>query len=163
MGALVSIEVARRYPRAVRSLVLCSPPLYDDSKRRRIANRDQQLKRAYELAARRPKDLIRAGEIAKRYGLIDCAFDLSEGKHRSYVAALRALIINQTSLRDIATLTLPITIVYGKLDPFVVGARIRRLKKRQGNIKTIAFTGGHEINSRYRRVLSLVAAKLSDC
>lgn len=151
MGALIAIEFARRYPFAARSLVLCSPPLYDDKNRtlRLLPDRDHQLKKLYEIVSNYPEKLISASKIAKKYGLIGRAFDIRPETVDEYIAALKTAIISQTSLRDIEQITVPIHITYGTLDPFVIGHHIRKLRKTRPNIEMTSFVGGHEIEGRY--------------
>lgn len=149
MGALVAIEYARRYKKRVAALVLCSPPLYSHTAKKYLPKRDAQLRKLYNYAASSPEALIQMGMLAKKYGFVGSAFELSQSTVDEYVAALRATIITQTSLDDIATLSLPITILYGTLDPFVVAGNVRKLAKNHTNITTKSFIGGHEIEGRY--------------
>lgn len=157
MGALIAIEYAKRFESRVSRMVLCSPPLYDDKTRKYMPERDQQLKKLYDLMTNYPTRLIQAGNLAKKYGLIGDSFHLTHENIRQYISALKTAIISQTSLKDIAGLSLPIAIIYGTLDPLVVGGRLKKLAKNHSNIQVSSFIGSHEIEGRYvPRVVALV-------
>ena len=87
------------------------------------------------------------------------AFNVNAGNVDAYVAALEASIVNQTSLQDAAKLKLPVTILYGALDPVVIGSNIRGLAKNSENIIAKKITTGHEIVGRY---VKIVAKEMSE-
>ncbi len=152
MGGLVAIEFAKRFPLLVDSLVLCSPPLYnvdpsDDKKL--FVQRDEQLRRLYEFAIKKPENIIKVASLAKRYGLMNPDFDVHALNIDAYVAALRANILDQTAMGDLARLTKPVSIIYGTLDPFVIGSNIKRADEASQYIQVTKFIGGHEIVGSY--------------
>lgn len=165
MGSLVAVEFAKRFPALVDSLVLCSPPLYnvdpsDDKKL--FVQRDEQLRRIYEFAIRKPENIIKVANLAKRYGLMNPDFDVHALNIDAYVAALRANILNQTTTRDIVQLKKPVNIVYGTFDPFVIGPNIKRAKKMSQYVQVTKFIGGHEIIGSYvDRVVYAIDKQLS--
>lgn len=149
MGALIAIDFAKRYKSRVGSMVLCSPPLYDDKTSTLLPDREKQLKKLYGYMTNFPDKLIQMSSIAKKYGLISKAIQINSQTVDSYVSAFKAAIINQTSLQDIQELSVPIEITYGTLDPFVIGAHFKKLTKANKNISVSSFIGGHEIEGRY--------------
>lgn len=149
MGALIAIEFAKRYPLIVQSLVLCSPPLYDDKTRKYLPDRDQQLKALYTTVTKYPDQLIKMSEFAKKYGLVGKAFFITQETVDDYISAIKAAIINQTSLKDIAKLKMPIAITYGTIDAFIVNSHFKKLAKTSSNVKLYSFIGGHEVEGRY--------------
>ncbi|MCG5094801.1 hypothetical protein MBN60_01170, partial [Candidatus Saccharibacteria bacterium] len=69
--------------------------------------------------------------------------------------ALNTAIINQTTMNDIAKLTLPIAILSGKLDPLIVERNLKKLAKDHNNIThTSMATQRHEITDKYAKKLS---------
>lgn len=164
MGALVAIEYAKRYPLAVRSLLLCSPPIYnvdasDDKKL--FAERDEQLRRLYEFAIKNPDNIVRFSELAKRYKILNPHFDVDHLNVDSYIAALRTNILSQTSLKDILSIEKPIHIIYGTLDPFVNAHNLKKIAKSAKRVSLTRFIGGHEIVGRYaKRVVRLLLDQL---
>jgi pimeloyl-ACP methyl ester carboxylesterase len=159
MGTLVAVEFARRYPALVRSLVLFSPPIYslDTRDKRRFLVRDAQLRRIYDLMARRPTAVGAIMRLGARYKLLNPDMDVERLNLTIYAQALRANIINQTTFRDVVKLKKPIAILYGTLDPVVIGATLRELRKKSGYITVQRFVGGHEIVRGYvDRAASLI-------
>lgn len=71
----------------------------------------------------------------------------------AYIASLEASIINQSSLRDVERLRLPVHIIYGTLDPLVVGAHIQSLQATRSTITTQKIVAGHEVVGRFARTL----------
>lgn len=149
MGSLVAIEYAIRYPRNVASLLLCSPPLYASPKQKRSLSVDGALRKLYTAIQTSPQGFLRLSRIAMKYDLINAAFNVTDQNIDSYMSALRAAIINQTSLDDIARLTLPIHIIRGTLDPVLVPKHIKRLAKIHDNITLASIVAGHEVKGKF--------------
>ncbi|MDN5274501.1 MAG: lipase 1-like protein [Candidatus Saccharibacteria bacterium] len=147
LGALVAVEIAKRYPLLVRSLILCSPPFYqiDEEKRRLIPRSDNALREIYMLAHKHPEQFLRISTLAARLGLVNKAFNLTTDNVSTYMNALESSIINQTSLKDAMKLALPIQIINGRLDPVVVGKNLRNLKKANANVSLASILASHEI------------------
>lgn len=150
LGSLVAVEVAKRYPLVIKQLILCSPPFYKQTEEKRILlQRDEILKDLYRRAKKYPQTLESLSPLIVKLKLASRALDINAGNVASYVAALEASIVNQTSLQDAARLKLPITVLYGALDPVVIGSNIRSLAKGNSNIAAKKITTGHEIVGRY--------------
>lgn len=150
LGALVAIEMAKKYPLLVRSLLLCSPPLYDTSDARMSGFRsDSILRQMYQSAYNRPDDFVRAAAVAMKYNLINKSFNVTPENIDSYMASLETMIINQTSLEDARTLRVPTTIIRGTLDPLVVTKNLKQLAKQNENITLKTVFAGHEVKGRF--------------
>ena len=160
MGALVAVEMARRYPLIVQSLILCSPPIYNvdpSDDRKLFVERDEQLRRLYEFVLKNPQNLVRMSSLAKRYNLLPDHFDVNAFNVDAYSSALRANILNQKTSHDIVSIKKPIHILYGLLDPFVIGENIRRIKSQTQHVRVERFVGGHEIYGKYaERVIRVI-------
>jgi len=148
LGALVAIEMTRRYPLIVKSLILCSPPIYD-STAQRIPRSDDILRQMYKAAKNNPERFLRLAAVAMKYNLINESFNLTADNVDSYMAALQSMIINQTSLNDAAALKVPTTILRGTLDPFLVPRNLKKLAKANPNITIKNIVTGHEVRGRY--------------
>jgi len=146
MGSLVAVEFAKRYPLLVKSLVLCSPPLYRASKDKRLLmEREELLRWFYELVAKQPDNLARVTRLATKAGLKGDDYDVSKLNAKTYVAALRESIINQTAMEDIVKLPHPINILYSTVDMAVIGKNISRVQEASKSIVVTKFIGPHEI------------------
>ena len=164
MGSLVAVEFAKRFPALVDSLVLCSPPLYNldpNDDRLQFLQREEQLRRLYQFAIERPENIIRVAKLAKKYKLMNPAFDVAALNIEAYVAALRANILDQTATHDLAQIKKPVHIIYGTLDPFVIGSNIKQVQKASEYVQVTKFIGGHEVLGSYvDRVVEAITQQL---
>ena len=166
LGSLVAIEVTKRYPLLVRSLILCSPPLYEApvvDKRLNLKS-DAVLRELYRTASKHPDDFVRLSAVAMKYQLINKSFNVTDDNIASYMAALEAMIINQTSLGDAQKLNVPTTIIRGTLDPFVVSRNLKALQRHNSHIQVRSIIAGHEVRGRYvqfvvREILKTISEK----
>jgi pimeloyl-ACP methyl ester carboxylesterase len=148
LGALVAVEIARRYPLLVKSLVLFSPPFYrnDVKGRRPTLNSDILRRDLYKLVKKRPDQLIQITSLGLKLGLLNKAFNLTNKDTEVYMNAFEASILNQTSLRDAALLpNTPIHILYGRFDPVVVPSNLRYLAKQNPHVTITPVFASHEI------------------
>lgn len=148
MGALVSIELAKRFPLFLKRLVLCSPPLYKTTADE-WRGREKLLKDFYRLVTKHPEQLEKIAPLAARLGVVTEAFNIQGEISGAYVAALESSIINQSSLEDVWKLTIPISILYGTFDPVVIGSYVKQLDVAKTNITVKKFAVGHEIIGKY--------------
>lgn len=150
LGALVGIELARRYPWIVKNLLLCSPPLYDTSDTRTVLPRsDAMLLKIYERAMARPDRFLALASFAMKYQLANESFSVTAKNFESYRRTLQAAIVNQTSLQDAYSLRVPMRILIGRLDPLVVPRNIRNLERKNSNVQVISIVTGHEVVGKY--------------
>lgn len=150
LGALVAVEMAKRYPLLVRSLILCSPPFYQTDEIKSLLPRsDKILRRLYTSVRNNPEQFVKLSAFAMKYNLINPSFNVTVENIDSYVAALEAMIINQTSLDDVQKLHMPITIIKGTLDPFVVGKNLRRIAKNKPNVTLKTIVAAHEVKGLF--------------
>lgn len=162
MGSLVAIEVARRYPLLVSQLILCSPPLYN-SETQRLPSTDDLLRQLYKTALHNPETFLQLSAFAMKYELVNKSFNVTTDNITSYMAALSAMIINQTSLQDARKLTVPTTIIRGTLDPFVVAKNVNSLSKDNPNVTVKAIVAGHEVKGLFvRSVVKVVLAQIQN-
>lgn len=162
LGALVAVEIAKRYTLLPRALVLCSPPFYRpkiDGKL--IGSPDDMLRLLYAAARKRPEQLRKLSPYAVKLGLANKALNVTGENIDSYVAALESSIINQTSLQDVAKLKLPIDIFYGIFDPVVIKKHITVLAKRNENISATRLAAGHEVVNSYAKSVAKYLATIT--
>lgn len=155
LGALVSVATAKRYPFLVKNLVLCSPPFYRPSRQQSILpQREDILREMYKTASKYPHRLIELSPLAVKMGLANKVLNIDDDNIFSYQAALGSSIMNQTSMEDLRRLTVPTSIIYGTLDPVVIGGNINSLSKTNKKIFVKKIVAGHEVVGRYANVLS---------
>lgn len=160
LGALVAVEVAKRYSLIPKQLVLCSPPFYSpriDGKK--VASTDDMLRTIYGIAKKYPERLEKFSPLAVKLGLANKTLNITNDNVTTYVAALEASIINQTSLQDIDKLKVPTHIFYGTFDLVVIKKHITNLVKTHENITATRLNAGHEVVGSY---VKSVAKYLTD-
>lgn len=151
LGALVSVEIAKKYPLLVKSLILCSPPFYkpDSLARKLLPHTDTILKDIYKAIHKRPDQFVKISMLAVKYGLVNKSFSITDDDVHSYMGALEASIINQTSLHDAITLKKPMQIIHGALDPVVIGKNLKTLVKNNHRAKLSIIIASHEVTGLY--------------
>lgn len=162
MGALVAVEVAKRYPLLVRSLILCSPPFYNSSGPRRLPNADKILQQIYSQVERRQTSFLKISEFALKHKLVNPAFSLTEETLPAYIQTLKGTIISQSAYQDVKTVKRPITIIYGTLDPFVVDRRLKSVARSNPHITLVRILAGHEIMGRFARTIAKIVKQHID-
>lgn len=163
LGALVAVEVAKRYPLLIRSLILCSPPFYSNRETKFLAtNPDKLLKRLYARLQKSPDQIIKLSELALKYKLANKAFSVNEDTIETYTAALESTIINQTSLEDAKQLKQPGIIIHGAFDPVVIRRNLKEIVKQNPQFEFKQILAGHEIKGQYTAaVAEAIASQLS--
>lgn len=151
LGALVAIEIAKRYPLLVDSLILCSPPLYDATNAKGILlpKSDRLLRKLYTSAQNRPEDFLKLSAFAMKYNLINRSFNVTPENIESYMSALESTIVNQTAYDDAYKLKQPTLILKGTLDPFVVNRNLRKLARHNSHITMKTVISGHEVRGLF--------------
>ena len=153
LGSLVAVETAKRYSPIVKQLILCSPPFYRPNNKDSLTY-EKILRSIYRTARKHPKELIALSPVAVKLGIANKSMSINDENVDAYMAALTASIINQTSLHDVANLKVPVRIIYGSLDPVVIGRHIDRLSKEYSNISSRKILAAHEISGRYTQVIA---------
>ncbi|MEO5691290.1 MAG: alpha/beta hydrolase [Candidatus Saccharimonadales bacterium] len=149
LGALVAVEVAKRYPVLVSSLVLCSPPFYNPDRDGRLPNSDRILQTLFGQVERNQTYFLKLATLAIKYKLVNPAFSVTEETLPTYVQTLKASIISQSAYDDVMTLKCPITIIYGALDPLVIDKNVKAVAKANPHVTLARIIVGHEIIGRF--------------
>lgn len=159
LGALVAIEMNRRYPYISKRLVLCSPPLYTAPGVSRRNSRDETLRTLYRLIRRHPSAIERIAPLAVKLGLASKSLFVTQETLPAYIASLELSIENQTSLYDVQATKTPVDILYGLFDPLVISTHLQDLDKKRSNITLHRISAGHEVQGRF---VSKLTALLRD-
>lgn len=144
LGSLVAVEVARRYPLAVKSLVLCSPPFYDPK-----SDKNHFLKAAFRHAEKHPERFLKLTSIAMKYNLINKSFSVTQDTIRPYLATLSASILTQTSLHDAMRLKKPMILLFGIADPWVKKRNLKKIAAANPKAELRTILAGHEVRGPF--------------
>lgn len=160
MGGLISIELAKRYPYLVDSLILCSPPLYGNDAHVRLPRRERQLKRFYSYLRDNPDKVPRLARYAQRSKIMNETFRIDQQTLQPFLGALEASILSQTSLDDASNLTRPFTIIHGKYDPLVLRNYLQAAVANNPFGSFTEITAHHDIRSK--RYIQTVVDTIKD-
>lgn len=148
LGSLVAIEATKRYPALVKSLLLCSPPLYDTEK-----DKIRLVTAALKQIKRNPERFVKLVAVAKKYKLANKTFTVTDENVHSYMETLQASILTQTSLNDALTIRKPIVMIYGSADPWVKKRNLTSVVKGNKRASLITIRAGHEVRGPYGKVV----------
>jgi len=149
LGCLVAIDFARRYPLLMRQLVLCAPPIYHPQDKK-MRHADDRLRELYTIAAQKPSLLVNMYGIGQKLRLLNPSIQVTKDNIEMFVKSLHSSIINQRTIDDIAKVKVPITIINGVFDPFVIQGNLAGLRDKYANVQLVNIPAGHIISKPYR-------------
>jgi pimeloyl-ACP methyl ester carboxylesterase len=157
MGSLIASRYAATHGSRLRGLVLVSPPIYlapgsIGVKRDRTAM--GLYLRVYEYLRLNKDFTIRAAAGLARLSPIKNLLDVTETNWRAFVLSLQNSIESQTSVSDLASVRVPVEVVYGSLDPFLAPSGIRVIEQLRGVTVHRVDGGDHIIRHRMARVVA---------
>ena len=157
MGSLVSSRYAATHPKMLSKLVLVSPPVYVNPSA--IGDpRDRAAMglylRAYEFLRTNKKFTMRNAAILARLSPIRNVLEVSERNWNAFVLSLENLIESQTTISDLAAVTVPVEVIYGTLDPFLTPAGLRIVEQLRGVTVHKVEANDHIIRKRLARVVA---------
>ncbi len=154
MGCLIATEIARQKPRLVKKLILCSPPLYiSPDAVRRAHSSDVYFSIYKQLIQREEFSLKTAALISKSLPRV-VGFSLDRDTWTSFRLSLQNTIMHQTAFADLQTLHIPVELLHGRFDVFVMKAPLKDLAKLKPNIRLFTFNEPHEITPGYGKIIA---------
>ncbi|MGV8858785.1 alpha/beta fold hydrolase [Rhodoglobus sp.] len=162
LGSLLAARFAATHPRQVSRLVLVSPPIYvppsqigDPLVRARVG----AYLRAYEFL-RTNKDFTMATAITlRRLFQLDDVLEVSERNWRAFVLSLQNCIETQTTVSDIASVRVPIDVVYGSLDQFIAPGTMQIIGQMRQVTMHKVDANDHLVRKRLaRRLVQVITA-----
>lgn len=157
MGALIAARYAASYPREVVKVVLVSPPIYL-SPEQLSPGIDRTVMdlylRAYAYIRHNREFTLRNAARVERLLSIPKAMDINERTWTPFVKSLENSIEHQTTISDLARITVPVEVVYGSMDQFRSEA-VLRIVSRLSGVSVHRVTGSdHLIGRRLARVVA---------
>ncbi len=157
MGALISARFAAINNNRVSKLVLVSPPVYVHPEAigdpRDRARTDLHM-RAYDYLRSNKRFTIRNASMLSRLSPIKNVLDVSERNWNAFVLSLQNLIESQTTISDLASVTVPIEVIYGSLDPFLTPTGLRIVGQLRHVTMHKVEANDHIIRNRMARVVA---------
>lgn len=148
LGALVAVELARRFPLYVSKLVLISPPIYKPSRGKGVATQKEDILRGvYEILYKNPESTEKALRLARKYYVKRTGANVPDGLNvDSFLGALKSAVINQSAIDHIGDVTIPVSILSGSRDPVIVSRNLNKLAQQNTNIEHIVIKkAGHNV------------------
>ena len=151
LGALVAIEYAKKYPTKLHSLILCSTPLYK-SEPRYLLNKFKlpSGETFYKYALRNLREkhdfTKKLNYYARRVKFIDSDFVVDDKNIRTVTRSIEMAIENQSAFDWLIQTNLPTSLVYGRVDPYVIKKYYKSIAKHNKNCTVYPVLAAHEIN-----------------
>lgn len=157
MGCLVAVRVARLRPDLVRHLVLYEMPLYDGLPGKRIHRLRLNLYgRIYRYIIRyQPTfDAETRRKLTERLARRIVGFEVTRATWLPFVKSLEHTIMQQTTGEDIKEIAVPMDIIYGTLDMFVIrGKPTQFIGEDADHVKAHTIRERHVISRKASRFL----------
>jgi len=160
LGSLLAARYTAMHPSRVSRLVLVSPPIYvppnqigDPLVRARVG----AYMRAYEFL-RDNKDFTMATvDTLRRLFQLEDILDVSEHNWQAFVLSLKNCIETQTTVSDIASVRVPIDVVYGSLDQFIAPGTMRIVEQMRQVTMHRVEANDHLVRKRLaKRLVSVI-------
>lgn len=151
LGALVAIEYARRYPNSIKSLLLCSTPLYKSEPKllfRKLAlPQSEHLYKNALRTLRRQKDFTKKlNYYARKVKFVQDDFIVDDSNILGVTRSIEMAIENQYAFEWLMQTSHQVELIYGRLDPFVIKKYYKILSKHNPNVHVHPILAAHEIN-----------------
>lgn len=154
LGSLVAIETARRYPYVAKALILCSPPLYVAPDDTALIRPERVLRTLFRAVESNTDQFVALSEFATKYKVVvNKSFNVTHANVDIFLNTLHAAISNQSAMNDIVKIRVPIEIMYGLVDPLVIGANLKAVAKKNSYIHVNTIAAGHEVAGSYEAPL----------
>lgn len=158
MGCLVAVRVARLRPDLVRHLVLYEMPLYDGLPGKRIHRLRLNLYgRFYRYVTRyQPTfDAETRVRLTERLARRIVGFEVLEETWQPFVKSLEHTIMQQTAAEDIKAVAVPMDVIYGTLDMFVIRGKPQEfIGEDAGHVRDHAIRERHVISRKASRFIA---------
>lgn len=159
LGSLISARYTAEHPESVAKLVLVSPPVYLDPKSFGAA-RDRTAMgvylKVYEYLRANKAFTIRTAKNLDRLSPIRNVLQVSEDNWNAFTLSLQNAIESQTTVADIARVRVPVEIVYGTLDPFLMPGGIQIVAQMRHVTVHKVEAGDHLLRKRLAKAVAKV-------
>ncbi len=163
MGALIAVRVAWLRPDLVKHLVLYQMPVYSlgasESKSFKWRRDIQFL--LYNQALKNPARSLRFSSIIGSLAANKAGFWLDGLTWHSFANSLTNAIMQQETVYELTTLTMPIDIITGQRDVFVMSSQFKAQFKNSDNITFYSLNVPHGIPLKASRYLAQHLEKIA--
>lgn len=161
MGSIIAARYCRLYPSRIKEVFLLSLPIYfKDNKNVNFSHKrtDFYLK-AYEFISQKKDLTIKYSKHVRNILRIKDGINIDEDSWDGFSRSLRNTIIKQNTFDDISNLKLPVHIIFGALDEFLVQENVFKLDKFK-NVDITKLSGiNHTITPRFAKSVAEIINK----
>lgn len=164
LGALIAARYAATHRSVVTGLVLVSPPIYlpPDAFGDPVARAAMRgYLRAFEFLRHNREFTIRNASVLARLAPIRGVLEIDDRNWTAFASSLQHAIETQSAVSDIASVTVPVHLVYGTLDPFLVPAGLHIVEQMRHVTAHRVNGGDHVIRKRMARIVATAVASLA--
>ena len=158
MGSIIAAHYCHLYPKDIQAAYLLSLPIYSKGdKDSAISNKltDFYLK-AYKLISQKKDFAIKYSKHFRNILRIKDGLLVDEKTWHSFSLSLQNTIIRQHVYYDIKNAKLPVHIIFGSLDEFLIQENVYKLEKFK-NVTITKLAGvNHTINKRYAKSVASI-------
>ncbi len=129
MGCLVAVRVARLRPDLIKHLVLYEMPLYEGLPEKRLyrLRTDLYFRFYNRIIKYQPTFNPQTARLAERLAGKVIGLNVDEKTWPSFIKSLQNTIMKQTAADDIKNLKMPMDVIYGSYDMFVIRGKTRKV------------------------------------
>lgn len=161
MGAMICSRYAAMHPTQVAKLVLVGPPIYlapSEISDRAVRARVEAYLRLYEFLRANKTFTIRNAGIIARLLPIKGVFEVTEVNWDPFVKSMKNCIEQQTLVSDIASVRVPVEVVYGSLDAFIAPGTMTVIEAMRNVTVHRVRANDHLIRKRLARIVATAIA-----
>lgn len=151
MGCLVAVRMAKERPDLVKHLVLYEMPLLEGLPNKRLYRIQTNLyRRFYQRVTKfQPSSSKENKDLTQRLAKRIVGFEVSEDSWQPFMKSVKHTIIDQTAAEDIKQISMPMDVIYGKLDMMVIRGRAEKFFGEDNvNIKAYTIRERHVISAK---------------
>jgi len=130
MGAIISSHYYTKYPAEIKEMFLLSPPIYlddDDSQTIITRKRTDLYLDAYKFISEKKDFTITNSQLIRKLLLVKDGIDVNQDNWEGFRLSLMNTIVKQNTYNEIMETKIPVNIVYGSLDEFLIQESINKL------------------------------------
>lgn len=154
MGSIIAVRYAIKNPKTVKKLFLMSPPIYHlDGKGQTIFARKQTdaYMNAYDFLTKNKEFTIKHSGRLRKFFNVNDGIEVTNENWNAFRLSLQNTIINQNIFEDIKNTKIPISIIYGALDEFLISESVNLLSDFKNVTITKITTVDHAVSGRFAR------------
>lgn len=157
MGAIITAKYCSLYKNDINHAYLLSMPLYvkNNSEKKNIfdAQTDMYMK-AYDFMTQNKDFTMKYSQVISKLLHLENILDINEENWHSFRKSLKNTIMNQNTYEDIKKIDIPLRIIFGTLDEFLVQGFYDKLATTKNISITKIFAMNHSINLRYAKIIA---------